>query len=61
MLNGVLSDAYDIEELDDDELELLTLLNGNSSIAQFFGITERAFKEWNHTIDFTNPHKYIEG
>jgi hypothetical protein len=50
-------DAYSREEL----LELLTLLNGNSSLGEFFGITERAFKEWNHTIDFINPHKYIEG
>jgi hypothetical protein len=39
---------------------MLTTLNGNSSLSEFFGVAERAFKEWNHTIDFTYPHKYIE-
>lgn len=42
-------------------LELINLLNGNASLGEFFGITERAFKEWNHSIDFTNPLKFIEG
>ncbi len=39
---------------------MLTTINGNSSLSEFFGVAERAFKEWNHTIDFTYPHKYIE-
>lgn len=41
-------------------ISLLTLMNGNSSLAQFFAIAERAFKEWNHTIDFNHSHKFIE-
>lgn len=35
-------------------------MNGNSSLAQLFIISERAFKEWNHTIDFNHAHKFIE-
>ena len=45
----------------DQLINLATLLNGNGSLGEFFGITERAFKEWNHSIDILNPHKYIEG
>ena len=42
-------------------IELLTLLNNSNSLQEFFGIVERAMKEWNHTIDFNHAHKYIEG
>ena len=35
-------------------------MNGNSSLSQFFQIAEKAFKEWNHSIDFTHSHKFIE-
>jgi hypothetical protein len=35
-------------------------MNENSSLNQLFVITERAFKEWNHTIDFNHAHKFIE-
>ena len=41
-------------------INLLTLMNGNSSLAQFFKIAEKAIKEWNHSIDFTHAHKFIE-
>ncbi len=34
-------------------------MNQNSSINEFFGVVERAFKEWNHTIDFNHSHKFI--
>ncbi len=40
---------------------MISLMNNSPSLAEFFGITERAFKEWNHSIDFNNPLKYIEG
>jgi len=39
---------------------MLTSLNGKSSLGEFFGIVERALKEWNHTIDLSYSHKYIE-
>ena len=35
-------------------------MNGNSSLSQFFQIAEKAFKEWNHSIDFTHAHKFLE-
>lgn len=41
-------------------ISLLTLMNNNSSLSQFFSVAERAFKEWNHTIDFNHAHKFIE-
>ena len=41
-------------------ITLLTLINGNSSLSQFFHVTEKAFKEWNHSIDFSHSHKFIE-
>lgn len=41
-------------------INLLTLMNSNSSLNQFFVIVERAFKEWNHSIDFNHSIKFIE-
>ena len=35
-------------------------MNGNSSLGQLFAITEKAMKEWNHSIDFNHSHKFIE-
>lgn len=49
------------KEMDREKIiNLLTLMNGNSSLSQLFVIAERAFKEWNHTIDFNHAHKFIE-
>jgi hypothetical protein len=68
-VNTALSSLYhqtlynlDFQHYSRDQLAaLVSLLNGNASFGEFFGITERAFKEWNHSVDFTNPHKFIEG
>lgn len=42
-------------------LNLVTLLNGNSSYEEFFKIFERSFRQWNHTIDLQHGHKLIPG
>jgi hypothetical protein len=41
-------------------VDLLTSLNGNASLNEFFSVAEKAFKEWNYTIDIVQTHKYIE-
>lgn len=67
-INASLSDLYhrtlynlDFKGFSREEIiNMLTVLNGNSSLSEFFGIVERALKEWNHTVDLSHTHKYIE-
>ena len=42
-------------------INLLTLLNGNSSYEEFFKTFDNYFKQWNHTIDIQHGHKFIPG
>lgn len=34
-------------------------MNGDASISEFFGVIERALKDWNYTVDLHHHQKYI--
>ncbi len=44
----------------DEIMNYLELINGNSSIKQFFDLVQSIIKKWNHTVDFEQPHRYID-